>query len=89
MGLQTGSLAHQIGQLKAGETFSLTKMLGLSRPGFEDDMKEAKRKLRNFLNKQADRASKETGAVYRLDCGTWHANEDAAVFVTVAITRIM
>lgn len=89
MGLQNGSLAHQIAQLKVGETFSRTKMLGLSRAGFEDEMKAAKRQLRNFLNKQADRAGKETGGAYRLDCGTWHANEDAAVFVTVAITRMM
>ena len=89
MALQEGSLAHQIGALKVGETFSRTVMLGLSKSGFEDRLRETKRSLRNNLNKQADRAGKETGNAYRLDCGTWHASEDAAVFVTVAITRMM
>jgi hypothetical protein len=89
MSLQTGSLAHQIAQLETGETFSRTKMLGLTRPRLDEELRETKRKLRNHVNKHAERAAKETGGSYRLDCAVWLANEDAAVFVTVAITRII
>jgi hypothetical protein len=86
--LREGSLAHQIAELKPGETLSRTQMIGLSKPGLDYEVREAKRKLRNHVNKHAERAATASGGTYRLDTGTWVANEDSAVFVTVAVTRM-
>ena len=88
MSLNAGSLAHQIAALACGETVSRSRSLGLSQGGLHDEIREAKRKMRNHLNKHADRAGRETGNQYRMDSGVWLANEDSAVFVTVTITRI-
>ena len=89
MALQSGSLVHQIANLEPGGSYCRTQMIGLSAKGLEDKVREAKRKLKNHLNKQAERASAQSGNTYRLDSGTWLAAEDAAVFVTIAITRVI
>jgi len=89
MPLQTGGMAHQIAQLAPGEAYSRSKMLGLTRPGLDVELRDVKRRLRNHVNKHAERAAKESGGTYRLDCGAWLASEDAAVIVTVVVVRVM
>lgn len=88
MSLREGSLAHTLAGLQIGQCYSRSEMMGLSAPGMEEKVKAAKTRMKNHLNKHADRASKTNGSIYRLDSGVWLANEDAAVFVTVNITRM-
>lgn len=90
MALRKGGLAHDLSSLQCGESFSRTMMMGRNdEVDLVDEIREAKRRLRNHLTKHVDRASKATGAMFRMDCASWHAPEDAAIFVTVAVTRIM
>jgi hypothetical protein len=88
MALQPNSLANQIASLGVGETVSKTRMFVLG--GIEQsDLNDAKRRMRNHMNKHQERASRETGATFRLDTGLWLSHENTAAFLTVAITRMM
>jgi hypothetical protein len=90
MALQQDSLVSRIADLDIGKSYSHTVMVGRSKDGdLKAEITDTKRRLRNLLNKQMERATTATNAMFRLDCGSWHANEDAAIFITVAVTRIM
>jgi hypothetical protein len=89
MALREGSLVSQIATLDVGESFSRTTMVPFKARGVREDIAEAKRRLRNHLNKHQERATKASGNTYRLDTGVWMASEDATPFVTVSITRII
>ena len=58
MALREGSLVSQIATLDVGESFSRTTMVPFKARGVREDIAEAKRRLRNHLNKHQERATK-------------------------------
>ena len=85
---RAGSLVTTLLNLDVGESYSRTVMVGLG-DGLGDKSKEAKTKMKNHLNSHAARANTSSGNEFRIDTGTWISHEDAVLFVTVVITRII
>lgn len=83
-----GSTAHAIASLTVGASFAQAKLLPAQAPALlQNAIRETKRQMRNFLNKQAERAKKECGATYRIDTLTCMAPEDSSIYVMVVVTR--
>lgn len=86
--LREGSTAQRIAALEIGESYAQAKLLPPQAPTLlQNALREEKRKMRNFLNKQAERARNATNNAYRIDTLTSMAPEDSSIYVMVVVTR--